>query len=41
MDVSEFESEFERCQNPTILGKSEISRIYRRAYVGSDLSFIA
>ena len=32
-DVSEFESEFESCQNMTISGKSEIRQIYRLVYV--------
>jgi len=36
--VSEFESEFECCRNPTVLGKSEIWWIYRLIYVGFGLT---
>jgi len=37
-DVSDFESEFECCQNPTILGKSEIKQIYGHVYVKFGLT---
>jgi len=38
-DVSEFKSEFDCRRNPTILGKSEIWRIYRLVYIRFRLSF--
>jgi len=37
-EVSEFEYEFERRWNPTILGKSKIRQIYRLVYIGLRLA---